>query len=155
MAIIPRTSLSEVKAYMQKQAENLDRVVLRNLERLGMMAVTYARDRAGEDSWFDQTGNLRSSIGYVVGRDGEVVSEGGFRTILNGATGSSEGKQFANELASSYASKYFLIVVAGMKYASYVEEMDNKDVLASASLFAEKELPKMVKRIDNMLKTLK
>lgn len=155
MAIIPRTSLSEVKAYMQKQAENLDRVVLRNLERLGMMAVTYARDRAGKDSWFDQTGNLRSSIGYVVGRDGEVVSEGGFRTILNGATGSSEGKQFANELASSYANKYFLIVVAGMKYASYVEEMDNKDVLASASLFAEKELPKMVKRIDNMLKTLK
>lgn len=155
MAIIARTSLSDVKVYMQKQAENLDRVVIRNLERLGMMAVTYARDRAGEDSWYDQTGNLRSSIGYVVGRDGEVVSEGGFRTILNGATGSSEGKQFANELANSFANKYFLIVVAGMKYASYVEEMDNKDVLASASLFAEKELPKMVKRIDNMLKTLK
>lgn len=155
MAIIARTSLSDVKVYMQKQAENLDRVVIRNLERLGMMAVTYARDRAGEDSWYDQTGNLRSSIGYVVGKDGEVVSEGGFRTILNGANGSSEGKQFANELANSFANKYFLIVVAGMKYASYVEEMDNKDVLASASLFAEKELPKMVKRIDNILKTLK
>lgn len=155
MAIIPRTSLSEIKAYMQKQADSLDKVVIRNLERLGMMAVTYARNRTGTESWYDQTGNLRSSIGYVVGRDGEIISEGGFRTILNGETGSSEGKQFANELANRFANKYFLIVVAGMKYASYVEDMDNKDVLASASIFAEKELPNMVKRIDDMLKTLK
>ena len=40
------------------------------------------------------------------------------------------------ELANQYANTYALVVVAAMNYAEYVEAMENKDVLASAELFA-------------------
>lgn len=155
MGIVPKFALKDVRSYMEQYASRAEEVVIRNLQRLGEQTIIKVRDRSGEESWYDKTGNLRSSIGYVVGRDGEVISEGGFSQVLNGSEGSSEGKRFAEELAAQLTGKYFLIIVAGMNYASYVEEMENKDVLASSSLFAEKELPKMVKRIENMLKNLK
>lgn len=155
MGIVPKFTLKDVRSYMEQYASRVEEVVIRNLQRLGEQTIIKVRDRSGEESWYDQTGNLRSSIGYVVGRDGEVISEGGFSQVLNGSEGSSEGKRFAEELAAQLTGKYFLIIVAGMNYASYVEEMENKDVLASSSLFAEKELPKMVKRIENMIKNLK
>lgn len=155
MGVKARFSEGDIRRYMQERIERVDSVIIRNLRRLGEQSVAYARNRAGEESWYDQTGNLRSSIGYVVGKDGEVIGSGGFSQVLNGSEGSSEGKQFAMELANKLAGKYFLIVVAGMDYASYVEEMENKDVLASASLLAQEELPKMVKRIDDLLKRIK
>ena len=155
MGIKAKFSEGDIKRYMQEKTERVDSVIIRNLRRLGEQTVAYARNRAGEESWYDQTGNLRSSIGYVVGKDGEVIGSGGFSQVLNGSEGSSEGKQFAMELANELAGKYFLIVVAGMDYASYVEEMENKDVLASANLLAQEELPKMTKRIDDLLKRIK
>ena len=155
MGINARFSERDVANALHSYAVRIEEVVIRNLRRLGEQCVIHARNRTGEESWYDQTGNLRSSIGYVVGKDGEVIASGGFAQVLNGSEGSFEGKQYAMELANALSGKYFLIVVAGMKYASYVEEMDNKDVLASSSLFAEEELPKMVKRIDDMLKRIK
>lgn len=155
MAIVPKFTQRELHDYMQSYLNRIDEVVIRNLMRLGEQAVAYARDRSGEESWYDQTGNLRSSVGYVIGKDGVVLGKGGFSQVLSGAEGTSEGQSYAKELAEQMAGKYFLIVVAGMNYASYVEEMENKDVLASSSLFVQEELPRMVKRIDNMLKTIK
>ena len=155
MGIKAKFSLNDIKNEMMAFRSRVDKVILLNLQRLGEMAVIHARNRTGEESWFDQTGNLRSSIGYVIGKDGYVLGEGGFSRVLNGAQGCSEGEQYARELAHELAGKYFLIVVAGMNYASYVEEMDNKDVLASSELFVRNELPKMKKRIDTMLKSIK
>ena len=42
-----------------------------------------------------------------------------------------------------------------MSYASYVEEMENKDVLASSSLFVEKKLPQVLKKIDEQIGKIK
>ena len=58
-------------------------------------------------------------------------------------------------MAEAYPGSYVHIVVAGMNYASYVEDMENKDVLASSSLFVERELPKMIKRIDEQIGKIK
>lgn len=151
MAITCKTEMSEIQEYINRSIERIDKVVIRNLQRLGEKAVIYARNRTGAESWYDQTGNLRSSIGYVIAKDGGIVRRGGFSQILDGTEGPSEGKQFAKEMAEAYPGKYVLIVVAGMNYASYVEEMENKDVLASSSLFVERELPKMIKRIDEQI----
>ena len=40
-------------------------------------------------------------------------------------------------LAKEYSQTYAMVVVAGMDYASYVENMNGKDVLASTRLWAE------------------
>ena len=44
-----------------------------------------------------------------------------------------------------------LIVVAGMEYAVYVEAMDNKDVLASTQLWAEKYVEQEMKNLEKTL----
>lgn len=155
MGITCKTPMSEIQEYINKAVERADKVVIRNLQRLGEEAVIYARNRTGAESWYDQTGNLRSSIGYVIARDGNVVRKGGFSQILDGTEGPSEGKRFAVEVANNCPGRYVLIVVAGMNYASYVEEMENKDVLASSSLFVERELPKLIKRIDEQIGKIK
>ena len=155
MAITCKTPMSEIQAYIKNSIERIDKVVIRNLQRLGEEAVIYARNRTGAESWYDQTGNLRSSVGYVIALDGEIVRTGGFSQILDGAEGTEEGKQFANEMAAASSGRYVLIVVAGMNYASYVEEMENKDVLASSALFVERELPKMIERLDKQINRTK
>ena len=147
--------MSEIQKYINDAIEKVDKVVIRNLQRLGEEAVIYARNRTGEESWYDQTGNLRSSIGYVIARDGNIIRRGGFSQILDGAEGPNEGKRFAKETAEAYPGSFVLIVVAGMNYASYVEDMENKDVLASSSLFVERELPKMIKIIDEQIGKIK
>lgn len=155
MAIKCKTQLSEIKDYISRSVERIDKVVIRNLQRLGEECVIYVKNRTGEESWYDQTGNLRSSIGYVIAMDGKIVRTGGFSQVLNGSEGPTEGKQFAKELAEANPGNYVLIVVAGMNYASYVEDMENKDVLASASLFAERKLPNMIRRIDEQISKIK
>lgn len=155
MAIKCNTPISDIQDYIRTSIERIDKVVIRNLQRLGEECVIHVKNRTGEESWYDQTGNLRSSIGYVIAVDGRIIRTGGFSQILNGAEGPTEGRKFAKEMADSHPGKYVLIVVAGMNYASYVEEMDNKDVLASSALFAERELPKMIRRIDEQIGKVK
>ena len=110
------------------------------------------------------TGNLRSSIGYVIGYNGKVISEGGFHkvqgrgencqrvtfTTRNGkkvdfwAKGKygdgSEGSRKGLELAHSIISKtsgYSYVIVSGMEYASYVNSK-GYDVMDSAKLKIKK-----------------
>lgn len=155
MAIVAKTSAKDIESYMKNRIRRIEDVIVRSLQRLGEETIAYARDRSGRESWFDQTGNLRSSIGYVVGKDGKALLTGGFSQVGEGSDGSSEGRQFALELAREMAGKYFLIVVAGMKYASYVEDMENKDVLASPQILAQDKLARMVKNLDTILDSLK
>ena len=94
----------------------------------------------------DQTGNLRSSIGYAIYEQGRKEIESAFRIVKNGREGSTEGQKMIDELAGMYSNTYALVVVAAMNYAEYVEARDNKDVLASAELFARKEVTKYLKK---------
>lgn len=110
------------------------------------------------------TGNLRSSIGYVIGYAGKVIKEGGFHkvqgrgenyqhvtfTTRNGkkvdfwAKGKfgdgSEGSRKGLELARSIIAKtqgYSFVIVAGMEYATYVNSR-GYDVMDSAKLEIKK-----------------
>ncbi len=139
--------MSEVNAVIEAEAERVDKIVIQALSNLGDMCVTEARDRAQEDSWFNQTGNLRSSVGYVVVAHGTIVERSGFETVLNGSEGSMVGKKLAEELAKKYSSDYALIVVAGMHYAEYVEAKESKSVLASAELLAHAEFYDIMEKL--------
>jgi hypothetical protein len=145
------TLMSEINAAIQAEAERVEMLTIRALAYLGEKCVIEAMDRPQEASWFDQSGNLRSSIGYVIVHNGKIIKYSEFNQVKQGTDGIKEGKELAKELAKQYTSGYALIVVAGMNYAELVEAMDNKNVLASAELFARGELPKMMVKLKNQL----
>lgn len=143
--------MSEVDAYLKAEAERIQMLTIRALAYLGEKCVRLARDRAPELSWIDRTGNLRSSIGYIITHNGNIVQYSDFQQVKQGSEGTKTGKDFATEIAKRFSSEYVLVVVAGMNYAEYVEARDNKDVLATPELFANKELPKMFERLKKQI----
>ena len=108
----------------------------RTFARLGEECIIKVRDREPWESWIDRTGNLRSSIGYGVYDHGRKEIESTFKIVLQGTSGPQAGKQLLESLSKQYADTYALVVVAGMNYADEVEALENKDVLASAELYA-------------------
>lgn len=143
--------MSEISAAIQAEKERADMLTIRAFSNLGEMCVIEARNRPQESSWFDQSGNLRSSVGYVIVHNGRIIKYSEFNQVKQGTDGIKEGKELAKELAKQYTSGYALIVVAGMNYAEYVEAMDNKNVLASAELLARRELPKMMMKLKKQI----
>ena len=151
MGIRMTTPMSEVNAAIKAEAERAEMLMIRALSYLGEKCVIEAKDRPQESSWFDQSGNLRSSIGYVVVSNGRIVQYSDFNPVKQGYEGLKEGKELAAELARKYTSGYALVVVAGMNYAELVEAMDNKVVLASAELYARQELPNMMNKLKTQI----
>lgn len=145
------TPMSEINAAIQAEAKRVEKLTIRTLSYLGEQCVIEAKDRPQESSWFDQSGNLRSSIGYVIVHNGGIIQYSDFNQVKQGSEGVKAGKELAEELAGKYTSGYALIVVAGMNYAELVEAMDNKVVLASAELFARKELPTMMFKLKTQI----
>ncbi len=148
----------DIKIDMQSDIEALQREIEQELKKdiasvciyTGLEATNYARDRSKDDSWEDQTGNLRSSVGAKTMIDGEVIRTSGFRAVEKGADGVKEGKDYADEVLSGIKDNdYALVLVAGMDYAGYVEAIEGKDVLASAELFAKAAFEKRRARIAN------
>ncbi|MCM1361756.1 MAG: hypothetical protein NC235_07625 [Clostridiales bacterium] len=129
-----------INRYFTQVSSIIKDEIMTTLSYLGEQSVARIRNRSGNDSWFDQTGNLRSSIGYAVVDHGRKVIESAFAQVKNGIEGSNEGKKLIDELISEYSNTYALIVVAGMNYADNVEAMENKDVLASTELWAKQQI---------------
>lgn len=147
------TDPSKLDDLIKKAAEILYNRIVYNLSYLGETCVRKIRDRSGDESWFDQTANLRSSIGYAIYSYGQKIIESAFRTINGGSEGSSQGRKMVDELSSQYSDTYALVVVAAMEYAEHVEALENKDVLASTYLYAKrvvaKHLQKAIKEAEN------
>ena len=151
MGIRMTTKLSEVHDMLMREAERVERLTIRALSKLGEQCVTKIRDRAGDKSWYDQTGNLRSSVGYVIAHNKNIIQYSTFNQVKQGSEGVKTGKDLAKELAKRYSNNYVLIVVAGMNYAEFVEAMDNKDVLASTKLWAEEQVPLMLEKLKRQI----
>lgn len=159
MAIKPDFSPKDVIDLFNAIPDIISEEVIRALSYLGEECVARIRDRSSEASWYDQTGNLRSSIGYAIYQNGNISIESSFYQVKNGAIGVNEGKKAIIELATKYANnQYTLVILAGMEYAEYVEAMENKDVLASTELWArgevESRIQNALKRADNRITKL-
>lgn len=139
-------SLSAFNDLMADVPKILQEEIVNALAYLGEQCIIKIRDRSGEESWFDQIGNLRSSIGYAIYGYGRKVIESVFNVIKSGSQGAAEGKRMIDDLASRYAETFALVVVAGMDYADIVEAMETKDVLASTELWAKQEVQKYLDR---------
>lgn len=155
-----RTNLTDniLDKFFSESSKIIKEEIVRALSYLGEQAVNLARDRGQDVSWIDHTGNLRSSIGYGVFENGKEQIRSAFSQVKEGIDGSTAGKRMVEELSNLYTDTYVLVVVAGMNYASYVEAIESKDVLATATLMAkskmntymDKALERAAKRIDKI-----
>ena len=104
------------------------------------------RNKALETRTFkDQTGNLASSIGYVVIHDGKILSRSVAQKVKDGDEGVKKGQAYLDQLAEKFGRKgWVLILSAGMDYAAYVEA-SGRVVLSSTELCAPQILGEAVK----------
>lgn len=141
------TPMSQIRAEIEKQSKLFVQRVIKSLQYCGEEIVN--RIRTGElSNWIDRTGNLRSSVGYIITVDGKIVSNSTFPVVKDGQEGSATGKSYAEAVASLHPTGIALIVVAGMVYASYVEDMENKAVLAGAEVQAKQIVEKMLAELN-------
>ena len=143
MPIKRLTPTAEIDRYITGRVEAIKKALVYNLCAVGEQVLNAARLT---NSYKDQTGNLRSSIGYVVAVDGEIVQMSSFDTVKEGREGSREGKEYAMQLVRNFPQGIVLIVVAGMNYASYVSAK-GYDVLDSSELLADKLVPQMLQQL--------
>lgn len=159
---------------MAEKVQNLENAIeFQLITYVGPATVVNAREKS---TFQDQTGNLRSSMGFVVAKDGKILETGGFTQVHgngenmaivsfktkegkevnfhakgisgDGHEGLVKGKEYAEELARNAGKGYVLIIVAGMNYAGYVETK-GYDVLTKTGTYLESEVKGM---IDDVLK---
>ena len=132
-SLTPLWKKSDIRKLFDKLGERAEFIIMDLLQRTGEEFVKIARL---EGNYIDHTGNLRSSIGYVIVKDGSIVGRNFQVSEQAGTdkqTGKREGEQLAMDLVKTFTKGYVLIGVAGMKYAMFVEAMENKDVLTRAA----------------------
>jgi len=140
--IKPRFTAESVKKDLAERMKRLERSILLRLQYIGETFINNAREKG---AYNDVTGNLRSSIGYVVLKNGKVVYGSRFEVLKDGTSGSDKGKIYLKEIALKFNTGYVLIVVAGMDYAAAVESK-GKDVLTASSIIAKADLRKAFKQ---------
>ena len=148
MPIKQTTPMSQIDKYIQQQLKRQERALINTLMYIGEQCVNEARSYNGK-AYKDQTGNLRSSVGYVVAIDGKIKATSTFEEILNGQEGAKTGRSYAKQLVAQYPQGAVLIVVAGMNYAKYVSAK-GYNVLQSAELKAEKLVPQLLKQLGDL-----
>lgn len=143
MGIVQKTPMSEIDEYIAQQVERIINALIYNLQYVGERCLNAARET---NSYKDQTGNLRSSLGYVITRDGKIVYQSNFEVVKQGGSGAKSGIQFAKEIVRQFPEGIVLVVVAGMHYAQYVSAT-GRDVIDSAELLADKLVPQILKQL--------
>ena len=145
MAVKANFKPSDIRKKLDAFLEVVEKKQIERLQYLGEMCVKHARLIPKNVGFEDQTGNLRSSIGYMVFKDGMAV-KGSYTQVEGGSEGVQAGEALARKVGSNSEGKILLVVTAGMNYAIHVESK-GRDVLTSAESLAKQELPKMIKKL--------
>lgn len=124
MPIKQLTPMQAVEGHLREQLARREKVLMNIFFYVGEAGLRAARVNG---SYTDRTGNLRSSTGYVVVKDGNIVHVSSFeqvpaREIHEGDVynGAEEGREFALKIIREFPEGINLIEVAGMGYAGYV-----------------------------------
>lgn len=148
--VAPKFSKADIARMMGEQRQRIELAITMLLKRVGEKFVTDARNT---NTYQDQTGNLRSSIGYIILKDGKVLAENfaptGSRKKYGGKKGE-DGTQKAKEVANmakvGIGKGWALICVAGMDYALAVEAK-GYDVITNSTITAVRDLQVNLKRL--------
>ena len=150
MGIKPKFKIEDVAKAFDKLLYFIDTETVRILHYIGEKAVEHARsikppDEGGQ-GFKDQSGNLRSSIGFAVYYNGHQIEAS---YTGDKPTGVRTGQALADKVGSQ-TSGYAIVVTAGMYYAVYVESK-GRDVLTSAESRAQEWLKE---ELDDMTKAI-
>ncbi len=116
-----------------------DRKILEILKYVGERFINEARHLR---TYKDRTGNLRSSIGYIIALDGKIIE----KSIKASGTARRNAERSFEEVLTRFNKGYVLIGVAGMEYAASVESK-GYDVITGPALGAEQIMKRLVKEI--------
>lgn len=146
--IVSRFNLQKVKKTLAVKSQALNEHIISQFTYIGEECVRIARESG---SYNDITGNLRSSIGYVILQDGKPVVNGASKQYSgakgNGEAGPAAAVALLTQLQAKFPWGIVLIVCAGMNYAAYVENVRHKDVLTTSELKAESLLKQLLNGI--------
>jgi len=127
--------MPEVKDFLDKFYKKVEKQLIQALEYVGEGFVADARNMRKEDGGFgDVTGNLRSSIGYFITKDGQVIKENVqmSRRGSDRATGLDTAKTFLANIKDNQGLRIYGI--AGMDYAEAVESRGYNVITAQADV---------------------
>ena len=107
-----------IKNYLLNAIRGIDKTIMEELRGIANELVKDAHLNRG---YTIDTGDLISSTGVVIMRNGIVLEIVGLSGTSNGK---SEGEKFANEIVKKYKgdNDYKLVLIAGMPYANIVED---------------------------------
>lgn len=123
MAIKSTYKKGDAEREFWKIQEQIDQEIIRAMSYAGEKFVKDARNMNKSEGGFgDVTGNLRSSIGYFILKDGEIIKSDTKQFAGPKGTGS-EGLATATTelLFIPKVAGFQLVGIAGMNYASHVE----------------------------------
>lgn len=148
MPIKPQFDIRAIDRKVEEAAMRQKAAIVARLQVIGEQCVNAARNLPSpnaddfpdpgnipphQPNYMDWSGNLRSSIGYVVLEGGSVKVEG----FPGSGEGADKARALASKVAASHPTDFVLVVVAGMSYAKYVSDK-GYDVLDTAQLTAER-----------------
>lgn len=142
----PMFTQRDIDRFVNQFVDRAEEKMYMLLQAAGEMFVRYARESG---RYIDHTGNLRSSIGYVIVRNGKLASRNFKKQDVGteGSEGVNKAEKLARELANTYNTGLVLIGVAGMEYALFVEAMESKDVITGANIKTEAWMKAAIKSV--------
>ena len=137
MPLIPAFSQGSINRKVDRFVVNIEQ---RIIWALAMAGESFVNDARNTQTYQDQTGNLRSSIGYIIARDGIIIQE----NVEGKPEGKAKAREVAREVLRDNSKGFILIVVAGMEYAAAVESK-GYDVITGSIPAAKALLKKKIK----------
>ncbi len=138
--------------------EEYDRKAINWLCVLGERVVKYARENG---NYTDQTSNLRNSIGYIVIQSNKIVYDSFVGSLPPRSDPQGEadierahqyGLNYAKQIGATLGGyKTYLVWVAGMEYARYVEAK-GYDVIQGSGDWVEANTQKLMNEFKRYLK---
>lgn len=136
--IVSKTDIRKLRKDLQQRLSDIKDGIIALMKYIGDKCIEIART---EGSYDNITGNLRSSIGYIILDDGKVVGQSASKQYKgkkgDGSQGIETGEAFLETMKAKFPWGIVLIVCAGMNYAAYVEGIHHKVVLSTAELKAK------------------
>lgn len=142
-----KVNKNDIEKAISSSKQRIEDALVMRLQRIGEQFVANARSSG---NYQDRTGNLRSSIGYVIVKNGLQLVGSDWVMIREGKAGIVVGKKLIEEMSRRFPTGIVLICVAGMDYAAAVESK-GYDVITSSAFIAKKEFIKAIEKIKNNL----